>query len=242
MHLFKKFTVVLMVVFALTIGIVPQASYASDSEEKTQVSDPLEPLNRAIFSFNMFLDKILIKPAAKVYRFVVPEIGRKGIRNVLNNLTEPVTLVNSVLQGDVENSFSSFWRFSINSTLGIAGLFDVAKYGGLERRAEDLGQTFGKYGINAGPYLMLPLMGPSNVRDLVGRVGDAVVDPYNHLVDGYGIAGRNVLNGLDSREQLIEVIDDVNQNSLDPYATFRSLYAQRRADEIENGSHYLNTR
>jgi phospholipid-binding lipoprotein MlaA len=146
------------------------------------------------------------------------------------------------LQGDVENSFTTFWRFSLNSTIGIGGLFDIAKIAGLERRSEDLGQTFGKYGVKGGPYLMLPLMGPSNTRDLVGRVGDSFMDPYNYLVDDYGIAGRNVLNGIDSREQLLELIDDINENSLDPYATFRSLYSQRRADEIENGSNYLNTK
>lgn len=239
MYLFRKFTAVLMVVLSLTLGVVTQPSYASNENGNAQVKDPLEPLNRLIFSFNMFLDRIFIKPVAKMYRFVVPEIGRKGVRNVLVNLTEPVTLVNSVLQGDAENSFSTFWRFSINSTIGIGGLFDVAKYGGLEHRAEDLGQTFGKYGAGSGYYLMLPLMGPSNTRDLVGTVGDSFMDPYNYLVDGYGVAGRTVLTGLDSREQLIELIDDIQESSLDPYATFRSLYTQRRSDEIKNGSKQL---
>ncbi len=235
MNLFKNTAIVLTFVVSFLVFVSPQSSYAYKANE-SKVCDPLEPVNRAVYSFNAFLDKILFKPIAKTYKKVVPEVGRKGISNFLTNLTEPVTFANSILQADAENTFTTFWRFTINSTIGIAGLFDVAKHGGLEHRSEDLGQTFGKYGIGNGPYLMLPIMGPSNVRDLFGSVGDSFMDPYNYAVDAYGIAGRGVLEGLDTRTDLLEIIDDVEESSLDPYATFRSLYTQKRMDEIRNGS------
>ena len=241
MNFFKSTAIVLTVVVSLIICVSPQSSYAYKANE-SKVCDPLEPVNRVVYSFNAFLDKILFKPIAKTYKKVVPEIGRKGISNFLTNLTEPVTFANSILQADAENTFSTFWRFTINSTIGIGGLFDVAKYGGLEHRGEDFGQTFGRYGVGNGPYLMLPILGPSNVRDLFGSIGDSFMDPYNYAVDSYGIAGRGVLKGLDTRTDLLQIIDDVEESSLDPYATFRSLYTQKRMDEIRNGKKSIGSK
>jgi len=235
MYLFRNAAIVFTVILSLLICVTPQSSYAYKGDD-ARVCDPLESVNRVVYSFNSFIDKILIKPIAKAYKKVVPEIGRKGISNLLTNLTEPVTFANSILQGDAEHSFTTFWRFTINSTIGVGGLFDVAKHGGLEHRSEDFGQTLGKYGIGNGPYLMLPIVGPSNVRDLFGSVGDSFMDPYNYVVDAHGIAGRNLLEGLDTRVELLSIIDDVEDTSLDPYATFRSLYTQKRKDEINNGN------
>lgn len=232
---FRNVAIALTLVVSFLVCFSPQSSYAYKTSEDSKISDPLESVNRVIYGFNMFLDKILIKPVAKAYKKVVPEVGRKGISNVLQNLTEPVTFANSILQADAENTFTTFWRFAINSTVGIAGLFDVAKHGGLEHRGEDLGQTFGKYGIGNGPYLMLPVIGPSNTRDILGSVGDSFMDPYNYTVDEYGIAGRNILEGLDTRVELLGLLDDIEESSLDPYATIRSLYTQKRNDEIRNG-------
>lgn len=230
--------IVLLFTAMLVIGAVsmPGKAYAGfENGGEVTISDPLEGINRAVYGFNKFLDKILLKPVAKTYRFVVPQIARKGIRNVLTNLTEPVTFLNSVLQGDVEHSFTTLWRFTINSTVGIAGLFDVVGDHGLRHRDEDFGQTLGKYGIGEGPYLVLPILGPSNGRDLVGAVADAFSDPYNYIFTDYAIAGRSVVKGIDRREGALNLIDDIDRTSLDPYATIRSLYTQRRLDEIRNG-------
>lgn len=232
---FRNTAIVLALVVSFLMCVSPQPSYAYNKAEESRVSDPLEPVNRAIYGFNMFIDKIIMEPVAKAYKKVVPELGRKGISNFLQNLTEPVTFANSILQGDAEHTFTTFWRFAINSTIGIAGLFDVAERGGLEHREEDLGQTFGTYGVGNGPYLMLPIIGPSNVRDLFGSVGDSFMDPYNYAVDEYGVAGRKILEGLDTRVELLGLLDDIEESSLDPYATIRSLYTQKRNDEIRNG-------
>jgi phospholipid-binding lipoprotein MlaA len=235
MYFFKNAAIVLTLVMSLMICVTPQGAYAYDAKD-SKVSDPIEGVNRVIYGFNMFLDKILIKPIAKAYKKVVPELGRKGISNLLQNLTEPVTLANSILQGDVEHSFITFWRFTVNTTIGVGGLFDVANKGGLKHRDEDFGQTLGKYGVGNGPYLMMPIMGPTNLRDLFGGATDSLMDPYNYLVDSHGIAGRNILNAVDKRAKLLGFIEDIEESSLDPYATIRSLYTQKRLDEINNGN------
>lgn len=208
---------------------------ADAAAQHTEISDPLEGVNRAIYGFNKFLDKVLLKPIAKTYRFIVPEAGRKVVRNVLRNLTEPVTFVNSILQGDVENTFTTFWRFSLNSTFGLGGIFDFAEEAGLEHRPEDFGQTIGIYGAGNGPFLMIPVMGPSNTRDAFGAVADAFTDPFNYAHEDF-VLGRTVAKGISAREDKLELIDEIERTSLDPYATLRSLYTQKRADDIANGS------
>ncbi|MCE3231945.1 MAG: putative Surface lipoprotein [Rickettsiaceae bacterium] len=232
--------------FALVIAtaITPSNSYAkSDStydmrniNSSVEVSDPIEPVNRVIYSFNRFLDKILLKPVAKTYKVIVPEFARKGISNVLQNLTEPVTFFNAVLQGDPDRAFTSFWRFAINSTWGIGGLGDVADTAGLKFRKEDYGQTMGVYGSGGGPYLMLPILGPSNARDAFGSVVDIVVDPFTYILDDDVSLARGFLTGLDKRADSLSVIDEIDRVSLDPYASIRSLYTQKRNSDIRNGT------
>lgn len=234
MHSFKKVYYSMIVVLFITIGFNPLQATAYNASN-AEVSDPLESVNRAIYGFNRFLDKIIIKPAAKTYRFVLPKPVRKGIRNALENLTEPLNLLNSTLQGDKKQAYTSFWRFAVNSTFGLAGTIDVAEYAGLEYRKEDFGQTLGYYGTGSGPYLMLPILGPSNTRDIFGRVVDSVTDPFNYAHEDFVIV-RTITSGIDGREELLDVLDEIDRVSLDPYAATRSLYAQRRASLIKNGN------
>lgn len=154
----------------------------SDSEE---VNDPLEPVNRWIFAFNEFFQDVLLRPLSTLYNEAIPAIARTGIRNFLDNLKSPVTLANNILQGDIDGAVTTLGRFIVNSTVGIAGFADVAADSGLEGRDEDFGQTLGVWGAGEGFYLVLPIFGPSNPRDLVGKfIVDPFFDPLNlYLAD-----------------------------------------------------------
>ncbi len=236
MHYLKirNFFVILLLATTICAGV--SSAHAEDVDDNiARVSDPLEKANRVVYGFNRILDKVLIKPATKGYMYIVPELARKGVHNVLTNLSEPVTLINSVFQGDVEHSFSTFWRFTINTTWGIGGIFDVAKDAGLTNRKEDFGQTAAVYGSDQGPYLMLPVFGPSNTRDALGMLVDLSIDPFNYILSDEAIATRTVLSGLDTRESVMDLMDHIDRTSLDPYAAIRSLYTQKRWDEIRNG-------
>jgi phospholipid-binding lipoprotein MlaA len=198
--------------------------------------DTGESINRSVFAFNEVVDSILLKPAAQVYRFVTPQPIRDRLGNAAANLNEPVTFVNSLLQGDVDNAFGSFFRFVINSTVGLAGLHDVAGSAGLQGRTEDFGQTLAVWGVDTGGYVVLPIIGPSTTRDTVGLVVDILVDPLDRLFD---IRRRDEFiirasQGLIKREQLLDPIDDVYGTSVDPYTSFRSIYLQRRENMIGN--------
>ena len=204
-----------------------------------QTNDPLEPLNREILDLNLFVDRILLKPVTKVYIAVVPEEGRDAIKRALDNMKEPVVFINNALQGDVERAGIAAGRFTVNSTLGIAGLMDIAAKWGLEKQTGDLGQTMYVWGFPEGPYLMVPILGPSNPRDLVGRAGDNFLDPFSYLASAKGLEEiaitRFVLDGVDQRARVIDVLDDLQKNSLDFYAQLRSLSQQRRAAELRHG-------
>lgn len=201
-----------------------------------EVNDPLEPVNRAIFKVNDTLDRYALEPVARGYRYAAPDQFKISLTNVLNNLSTPVVLANDVLQGEPGRALDTLGRFLINSTLGIGGLFDVASKLDLPRHEEDLGQTFGVWGAGPGPFLMLPLLGPSTVRDAGGRVGDFFFDPLNTCcIDTAVRYGRDGAGIISTRESLIDQIDDLRKNSIDPYATVRTVYLQSRAAEIANG-------
>lgn len=211
----------------------------------SEIYDPFEKVNRQIFNFNEFVDKYFIEHIARGYRDYVPKSARSSIRNFLDNLLLPFTTVNSLLQGKGDNSMSSFSSFLINSTIGLGGLFDVAKNKGISYEKEDFGQTFAKYGFKSGPYLMLPLLGPSNLRDFGGNATTMLIDPLGFNVAGIGakeeffgnndiIISEKIILIIDTRESLLDVIDNVRKDSFDPYATIRSAYAQRRNFLIEN--------
>lgn len=206
--------------------------------EYWEKNDPLETLNRGTFFINDALDTMFIRPFADFYRILVPRPIRGGVRNALANLREPVTLLNDGLQGSFDRAGNTAARFAINTTLGVAGLFDAATDMGFPREREDFGQTLGVWGIDEGPYLVLPLLGPSNFRDTLGLVVDYFSDPWQYVVPsdsrGAVTATRAGLAVLDGREALLEVVDQINRTSLDPYATIRSAYRQRRNLEIRN--------
>lgn len=229
------------VAYAATPGATKSSEH-TDADDQTYVdtdSDPLEPFNRVIYGFNHIFDKVVLRPVTQAYRYVVPEYGRTMFDNFVTNLYTPVVFTNSVLQGDPKNSFSTFFRFVINTTIGVGGMFDVASEAGLHNRNADLGETMAFYGVGPGPYLVIPVIGPSNVRDAFGRLGDAFMTPTNYATDwfkggqGYEIEyGVWAATAIDERSKNMKLIDEIYANSLDPYSTFRSGYTQKRASDI----------
>lgn len=199
-------------------------------------NDPLEVPNRMFFAFNEAVDFMVIRPIAVTYRYIVPTGVRNSVRNFLRNLRTPVTLANDLLQGDLERAEATFARFLINSTVGLLGLFDIAAESGIPYHDEDFGQTLGSYGTGEGFYLVLPILGPSNLRDAGGRIVDLLLDPLTYLAPTEVGLGRAVLTGVDFRSRSIEELDGLKADSLDFYARIRSLYRQNRQSEINNGA------
>ena len=201
--------------------------------------DPLEPLNRRIFDVNQVLDTIVLRPAAEVYVFAVPEDGRKAVRHVLDNMKEPTLIFNNVLQGEFERATISLGRFAINSTVGFGGIIDAATLSGVERQPADFGQTLFVWGAPSGPYLMLPIFGPSNLRDAIGMAVDSYADPFM-IVQSDKIAGlmtdRFVIDLIDERAGFLDNVDDLQNNSVDFYAQLRSETQQNRAAELRHGA------
>ena len=191
-----------------------------------EVSDPIEPVNRAIFSFNMFLDRYLLEPVARAYRFVTPEAARRSVANFLANLRSPVIFANDALQGERERAGITLGRFMINTTLGVAGLFDPATSFGYPRHDEDFGQTLGVWGVASGPYLMLPLLGPSNGRDTVGKVGDYFINPLNHCC-------------ITEDERLVPVRGDGGQRARGQHRADRRSAGQQHRP-LRHGPHHLH--
>src|SRR5215471_5540453 len=209
--------------------------------EAEDFNDPFEDANRAIFDFNQAVDRNVLVPVAKTYRTVLPDLVRDSLRDFLRNLRAPLIFANNALQGDFELAGQTFARFTLNSTLGVGGLIDVAgRWGQLPYHEEDLGITFGVWGIPEGPYIVIPVLGPSNPRDLVGQVGEGFGDPWNVLVTGnpWNLRWipfvRGGVSGIDQRSRYIETLADIERTSLDYYATIRSLYRQRRAALIRH--------
>ena len=213
--------------------------------EYRQVNDPLEPANRFIFAINRAIDAAILKPIAKLYRDYAPKAFQTAVGNILANLRAPVTLANDVLQGEGKRAGTTLARFAVNSTVGLGGMVDAASEMGLPRHAEDFGQTLAVWGVPEGPYLMLPLFGPSNPRDLVGLVADFFADPINwyaaNTSQEFITYSRTGTTGVDVRATHMKELDDLERASLDYYAAIRSLYRQRRADEIRNGRGSSNT-
>lgn len=214
------------------------------SNPTKEIRDPYEKANRKIYAFNDAFDRYFFERVARTYRKTVPERGRDSIHNFLNNLSLPISMVNSIAQGKVDNALATFSSFLINSTVGFGGLFNVSGEKGVFYKPEDFGQTLGHYGFNSGPYLVLPFLGPSSIRDFGGFVFDRSIDPVGFNV--FDIGGRSFkwssgyaalyvsIYGIDTREGLLDVVDDVRRDSFDPYATVRSAYLQKRVNEIKN--------
>jgi phospholipid-binding lipoprotein MlaA len=201
-------------------------------------NDPLEDTNRAIFRFNQGVDETVLVPVAKTYRTVLPPPVRQSVHDFLQNLGEPVVFAHDVLQGQLGLAANTVGRFAINTTLGVGGLFDPATQIGLPYHTNDLGITLATWGFPEGPYIMVPVLGPSNPRDLIGQVGDSYADPGNRVASAYHFMwasfARAAASGIDERSRNIENLADIERTSLDYYATIRSLYRQRRAAQIRH--------
>jgi phospholipid-binding lipoprotein MlaA len=196
--------------------------------------DPFEPINRVFWDFNFeILDRFLVKPATKAYITVTPQFIRSGLLNASENLSEPASAVNNLLQGKPVDSLTSVGRFLLNSTVGIVGLFDVASEMGLEVKEEDFGEVLGVWGVGTGPYLMLPALGPSDFRSFTGRVVDNVYWPMTILEDPYVIAS-NVIKIMETRASLLAQEETLNR-SLDQYLFVRDAYFQRLAFKVSDG-------
>jgi phospholipid-binding lipoprotein MlaA len=215
---------------------------ADDKEavaEWEQINDPLEPMNRAVFAFNRVADDYAIKPAAQAYRAVVPKFGRDRVHNVLTNLNSPLTFANDLLQGEADRAVQTLFRALLNTSFGLLGYADVAAEAGIPAHEEDFGQTLAVWGVGEGPFLMLPIFGPSNPRDSVGLVAEFFADPFDIAMANVGKEWvsytRFGFTGLDKREGLLDTLDEIQRTSLDYYASLRSLYRQHRASEIKNG-------
>ena len=213
------------------------------SKKSKPVKDCFEPLNRATFAFNQSLDKAILKPIAKSYRNL-PAPVKKGTGNVLNNLSNLITIPNNVLQGDLKLAIINTGRLVVNSTIGILGIVDVADNMGFPKyEKEDYGQTLGAWGVGPGCYLVLPILGPSTIRDTAGSFvnvigGDpwynASVDGNNEFLDEGIFLTSKMLGGVEFRANNIDSLDNLEKNSMDFYASLKSLYLQDRKLKIEN--------
>jgi len=227
-------------VFAVLLlaGLAAGCAASKDPEAVAQ-NDPYEQTNRAIFDFNMKVDKAVAKPVAKFYNHAVPTFARNGLHNFLANLDKPVTLGNDALQANGPRFGETLGRFTVNSTLGVGGLVDVATMMGIPDHSEDFGQTLGTWGVGEGPYVVVPFMGPDPPRDMAGDVVDIFMDPLTYIRfhgSDTWYAVRSGVAVLDLRARNVDSLDQIERTSIDFYATTRSLYRQYRNAEIRNGA------
>jgi phospholipid-binding lipoprotein MlaA len=207
--------------------------------EATASNDPFEPLNRAIYHLDERTDKLIVLPVAGFYLFYMPPPLRRGLHNVLVNCDLPVTFANDLLQGEFTRAGSTLGRFAMNSTIGLGGLVDVATPAGLPYKPADFGQTLGRYGVPEGPFLVLPVIGPDPLRDLVGGAVDLTFNPLLYLPPAEPFAARlataaavPVARPYQEHAREIVLRQELERNSVDPYATMRSVYRQLREEEI----------
>ena len=200
------------------------------------IADPLEPVNRVVDKFNDKVDRAVLKPTAEVYEKVVPAPARTSVTNFFSNLGEPLVIVNQFLQGKPEEGFSDAGRLLVNSTIGLLGLFDPATQMGLPKHNEDFGQTFGRWGIGEGWYVVLPIVGPSTVRDTFGKIGDYQFDALAHHEE---VRERNSIAGLrlvNARANLLSATKVRDTAALDTYLFTRDAYRQHRWSRVYDGN------
>ena len=250
--MFKKITIILITTLALTLNV----KAGSDGElllkknEPSEVKECFEKLNRATFAFNQALDGIIFKPVAKAYR-VLPSPVKTGVSNSLDNLSNLVTIPNNILQGDFAEAGINTGRFIINTTVGILGIVDVANYLGMpEYKKEDYGQSLAKQGVGPGCYVVLPVLGPSTARDAIASVGNFIGGDawYNVTVrndtqyfSDFDYYASKVTSGVDFRAKNFDSIENLEENSLDFYASVKSLYLQNRQQKILNSNKIIDT-
>ncbi len=218
----------------------PPADDVEAVADYEQTNDPLEPTNRVFYAVNNGLDTVILRPAALAYRYVVPGPVREGVHNVLANIGTPVLLANDILQGKPARAGDTTMRFLINTTAGVLGIFDVATKWGYKEHDGDFGMTMALWGVPEGPFLFLPVLGPTDPRDAAGFGVDIALDPFTWIGSPHDTAltafkwSRYGLNAVDARERVLDPIDQIKKTALDPYATFRSLYRQHRHAQIED--------
>lgn len=228
----KKLFFLLAVLWVSSNAFAVSGKDAYDDKEfdivEEKVNDPLEKFNRKVFVFNKGVNNLLLKPVNKVYRSVTPSPLRSMIHSVLQNLTEPLNVVNSVLQGDRDKASKSLGRFLMNSTWGLLGAFDVASYSGLRYERVSFGKhTLRSYGIKSGPYIILPVIGPSSVRDSMGYGAEIFIDPIRYTMDNSERQLKFSLDSVDTFDRSIDTLESIEQASLDDYAAMRNIYMQK---------------
>ena len=239
----RTLKIIFLFFFLTTSALAGSDGEIKLSKKKETTKDCFEPLNRATFALNQSLDRAILKPVAKSYR-ALPAPIKKGTGNVINNLSTLITIPNNVLQGDIKLAAINTGRLVVNTTLGILGIFDPASEMGFPKYVrEDYGQTLGAWGVGPGCYLVLPVLGPSTIRDTAGMFVNVMGgDPYynisvngnNEYLDGELFAATKILSGVEFRAANIESLDNLEKNSVDFYASVRSLYTQDRENKIKN--------
>lgn len=218
-----------------TTGIMDDDITADMVDDPADTSDPLESLNRVFFKFNDLFYFGILRPVSSVYAAVVPELGRVGVRNFFHNLAAPKHFLSALLQGKVQQSSVELGRFGINTLLGGLGLVDVAGYYGMKSAEEDIGQVLGRYGAGDGVYLVWPVLGPSNLRDSIGWVGDTLLDPLSHVPDEvWGRAGAFAFKTANETSLHLGEYEDLKKAAFDPYISLRDAYLQKRAAQIQD--------
>ena len=217
------------------IGIGALALTGCATADGDTANDPFESVNRSIFDFNNKLDNAVFKPVSQAYVDNIPEPVRQVVTDTLRYLKTPVIFANDVLQGDVDRAGNTLSRFVTNTTIGFAGMVDTASATGAPYHEEDFGQTLAVWGFGEGPYLMIPVLGPMTLRDGFGKIGDSFIDPLGEIDEAAFDWSHKIVGGVDTRADLLDTLDDLERTSLDYYAAIRSLYRQKRNDEISNG-------
>jgi phospholipid-binding lipoprotein MlaA len=212
------------------------AGCATTQQDQSEVNDPLEGYNRVMYSFNDTVDSAILKPVAQGYDFIMPSPVNKGVSNFFSNLNDITVVINDVLQFKFMQAFHDTSRFAINTTVGIVGLMDVASDFGYKKHNEDFGQTLGAWGLGTGPYIVLPLLGPNDLRDTVGLVGDHYTNPVTYVK---GPAARNpfiITDVIDTRAGLLSAEKIVDEAAFDEYTFVREAYLQRRQNLVHDGN------
>ena len=254
MTMFKKITLIAITTLALTLNVNVNAASDGDlilkKNEPSEIKDCFETINRATFKFNQALDGVIFKPVASVYR-KLPSPARTGVSNSLENLSHLATIPNNIVQGDFKKAGVNTGRFIINTTVGVLGLFDVAQYLGLsDYQKEDYGQSFAKMGVGPGCYVVLPVLGPSTARDTLGSTLNFLGgDPWYNVTVKNDTQYFNDANyyvtkggdGVDFRAKNYDSIENLQKNSIDFYASVKSLYLQDRQQKILNTKKIINT-
>jgi phospholipid-binding lipoprotein MlaA len=212
---------------SLSLVTLALAACATVPPSERNPRDPWQRMNRGIYKFNDAVDRAVTQPVARTYVRVLPQPVRTGVTNFFNNVTYPDVIVNALLQGQLKPFARDTGRFVVNTTVGIGGLFDPASHIGLTYENRDFGQTFGKWGVSSGPFLVLPFLGPSDVRDGIGRAVDAYAEPWAYIKNPYWDYGTLAVYVVDERAAILPLTDLANK-TYDPYAFERNAYLQHR--------------